>query len=116
MQFPKLDMTSEKLKAILLDIYQPKVDFSIVLTDRKYRRRLGTYYPVRHLIYVHGGWGDDIMNIGTAIHEYAHHIHFTERSSRAFEKSHGYEFRLIHKALLSIAESKGYLGRSSIFK
>ncbi len=26
MQFPKLDMTSEKLKAILLDIYQPKVD------------------------------------------------------------------------------------------
>lgn len=26
-------MTSEKLKAILLDIYQPKVDFSIVLTD-----------------------------------------------------------------------------------
>ena len=35
MQFPKLDMTSEKLKAILWDIYQPKVDFSIVLTDRK---------------------------------------------------------------------------------
>ena len=116
MQFPKLDMTSEKLKAILLDIYQPKVDFSIVLTDRKYRRRLGTSYPVRHLIYVHGGSGDDIMNIGTAIHEYAHHIHFTERSSGAFEKSHGYEFRLIHKALLAIAESKGYLGRSSIFK
>ena len=109
-------MTSEKQKAILIDIYRPKADFSIVLTDRKYRRRLGTYYPDRHLIYVHGGWGDDIMSITTAIHEYAHHIHFTERSSVAYEKSHGLEFQLIQKALLATAESKGYLGRSSIFK
>ena len=109
-------MTSEKLKAILLDIYQPKVYFSIVLTDRKYKQRLGTYYPDRHLIYVHGGWGDDIMNITTAIHEYAHHIHFTERSSGVYEKSHEHVFQLINEALLTIAESKGYLGRSSIFK
>lgn len=48
-------MTSEKLKAMLIDIYLPKVDFSIVLTDRKYKRMLGTYYPDRHRIYVHGG-------------------------------------------------------------
>ena len=43
-------MTSEKLKAMLIDIYLPKVDFSIVLTDRKYKRMLGTYYPDRHRI------------------------------------------------------------------
>lgn len=109
-------MTSEKLKAILIDIYRPKADFSIVLTDRKYKRWLGTYYPDRHLIYVHGGWGDDVMSITTAIHEYAHHIHFTERSSGAYEKSHGQEFQLIYKALLTIAGTKGYLRRSSIFK
>ena len=112
----KSDMTSEKLKAILIDIYRPKADFSIVLTDRKYKRRLGTYYPDRHRIYVHGGWGDDIMSLTTAIHEYAHHIHFTERSSGVYEKSHGQEFYLIHRALLAIAETKGYLTRGSVFK
>ena len=58
----KSDMTSEKLKAMLIDIYLPKVDFSIVLTDRKYKGMLGTYYPDRHRIYVHGGW-ETILNV-----------------------------------------------------
>ena len=110
-------LDSEQLKRILQDIHPPTADFKLVLTQRKYKWRLGTYYPGSHTIYIHGGWGDDTMILHTALHEYAHHIHHTEGRRMEFhEKPHGPKFQLIFKALLLIACQKGYYGqRSRIF-
>jgi hypothetical protein len=108
-------MTADILKAILVDIYPPKIDFKLILTDRIYKKRLGTYYVGQHLIYVHGGRGGDDFAIRVAIHEYAHHIHNTEGEGKR-QKAHGREFQTINQALLRKAFQKGWLGQCELMK
>ncbi len=107
---------AERLKACLLQLHEPKVPFGLSFTNRVNAKVLGTYYPHRRHIFVHGGRGGFEHWLDTAILEYAHHIHFTENDLRSCDRrDHGKTFNLINNALLHIARNKQMFGRSSIF-
>lgn len=106
-----------ELKRILMAIHKPKVDFHLIFTLRIYPKRLGTYYPHRRLIYVHGGRGGFSHWLETAIHEYAHHIHHTEVNENVGDnKSHGKTFNFIFESLMATAIQQQHFTRSDLFK
>lgn len=63
---------------LLSSIYPCKVPFTICVKNDKPKTRLGTYWPSRKHILIHTGRRDKYDPVETAIHEYAHHIHYTE--------------------------------------
>ena len=68
---------------------------------------MGTYTPSLHRIRIYDRYSDK-DNINTAIHEYAHHIHYTEKEKEAKNnRPHRPEFKLIYHALVVKAIQKG---------
>ena len=67
-----------QLKWMLLKIYRPQVAFELRVTMQRPKSRMGYYVPAKRSITIHGGGGDVHSLEEIAIHEYAHHIHFTE--------------------------------------
>ncbi len=105
-----------RLKELLLQLHKPVHPFTLNLTNRVYPGLLGTYAPGRRHICVHGGRGDFRLWLKVAIHEYAHHIHFTENGLRRLDREdHGKTFQRLNNALLALAHKKGLFGRSSLF-
>lgn len=102
--------TSASLKSLLLDIYQCEKPFELLLIDRKPRTKMGVYIVEKQRIRVYAGWGNTCPLEEIAIHEYAHHIHETEKrknENRRKERVHGPEFWRIYSALMSVAQRKG---------
>lgn len=98
----------EYFKNLLISLYKCKVPFDLVLLNTKPKTRMGSYSPKRHIIRINTGWGDTLHSTETAIHEYAHHIHFTEKNkTRRKEDPHGKEFWQIYGQLMYIAKRKG---------
>lgn len=102
--------SAEYLKKMLLDIYQCNVAFQIcVIDDIKPKTRMGVYIPHKRKIKVYSKWKEVSSIEEIAIHEYAHHIHETEKrrtNNRRKERTHGPEFWRIYSALISIAITK----------
>ena len=97
-----------QLKWMLLKIYRPQVAFELRVTMQRPKSRMGYYVPAKRSITIHGGWGDVHSLEEIAIHEYAHHIHFTEhRRSGKKDAPHGQNFWRIYSALMAKAIEKG---------
>lgn len=97
-----------QLKWMLLKIYRPQVAFELRVTMQRPKSRMGYYVPAKRNITIHGGWGDVHSLEEIAIHEYAHHIHFTEhRRSGKKDTPHGQNFWRIYSALMAKAIEKG---------
>ena len=102
--------SAASLKRLLLDIYKCEKPFEILAINRKPRTRMGVYIVEKQRIRVYAGWSNTCPLEEIAIHEYAHHIHETEKEineNRRKERVHGPEFWRIYSALLSVAQRKG---------
>src|SRR6056297_14070 len=101
-------MTNEEIKQALLDIRKCEIDFSVVQSGKKSRRVNGLYKPESREIVLHNrNFSRDNLLIYTAIHEYAHHLHFCSDAPPNSTRSHTRRFRTILQTLLNDAEKKG---------
>ena len=98
------------LKQMLLDIYKCQQPFELLLIDKKPKTRMGVYIVNKKRIRIYSGWRKYCPLKEIAIHEYAHHIHETEKrksENRRKERAHGPEFWRIYSALMAVAQRKG---------
>lgn len=102
------DQSGEFFKAFLLQIYPCKYPFVVSVIHTKPKTRMGTYNPRTCRIRINDGWGDTERCKEIAIHEYAHHIHFTEKGkTQRKEDPHGKQFWQIYGQLMFFAKQKG---------
>lgn len=117
-----LSMDNEKIKNILLDIYNTNLDFSVTMTGKESKRVNGLYKPDTHEILLHNkNFKNDNELLYTAIHEYTHHL-LNEEALEKLPKGidglplkinsknrvHTNEFWTKFHSLLELAEQKGY--------
>lgn len=100
------DAQGPYLKAMLKSIYPCKEDFRLRLTHKSPKTLSGCYSINLKRINIHDGLGGLEFCKKVAIHEYAHHIHYTECHEKG-DKPHGRKFWMIHDALLAVATQKG---------
>ncbi len=104
------NLNAISLKQMLLDIYKCKKPFDLLLIDKMPKTRMGVYIVDKRRIRVYSKWDKFCSLKEIAIHEYAHHIHETEKrknDNRRKERVHGPEFWRIYSALMSAAQRKG---------
>lgn len=104
--------TAEYFKEYLLRIYTCKVPFELFVIDKKPRTKMGAYIHTsdKHRIRIYSKWRSACPLEEIAIHEYAPHIHETEKGGifgRGANKSHGEIFWRIYSALMARAQIKG---------
>lgn len=98
----------EYLTKFLHTIYPCKVPFTLVVLHTKPKTRMGSYRPRTRRIIINDKWGDIEQSKETAIHEYAHHIHYTEKQkTQRKEDPHGRQFWQIYGQLMYLAKQKG---------
>ena len=84
---------------LLHKIYPCKESFVVDVKHKRNKRIMGIRIYDRY---------SDKDNINTAIHEYAHHIHYTEKEKEAKNnRPHRPEFKLIYHAFVVKAIQKG---------
>lgn len=104
------DVQARRLKAFLLKIYHSKEDFELLVIDKKPKTRMGVYIVDKRKIRIYSKWICASPLEEIAIHEYAHHIHETEKrktSNRRLERAHGPEFWRLYSALCCKASLLG---------
>lgn len=102
--------TAEDFKRMLLQIYPCKVPFELLLINKRPKTIMGVYRIKTKRIRIYTPYKNICPLEEIAIHEYAHHIHETEKrknSNRRQERVHGPEFWRIYSALMSVAQLKG---------
>ena len=108
-------MDNAKIKELLLDIQDTKLDFTVIHSGKESRRVNGLYKPDTHEIILHNkNFKTDNEMIYTAVHEYAHHL-LTEEALATMgdtalpnARVHTQAFWAKFNELLIIAEKKGY--------
>ena len=101
-------MNNEQIKAKLLAIHGNVEDFTVILTGKSSKRVDGLYHPETREILLHNGnFRDEGALMYTAIHEFAHHMHFTGAERPVSARSHTNRFWDIFHRLLEEAERKG---------
>ena len=99
---------ADYFKDFLLSIYPCKEPFELMVIDKKPKTKAGVYIYDKRRIRIYAQWGVANSLKGIAIHEYAHHIHFTEQNKeRNGERPHGPQFWEIYGALMCRAVQKG---------
>jgi len=101
---------AEQLKRFLLKIYHCKKDFELLVIDKQPKTKMGVYIVEKRKIRIYSKWVCSAPLEEIAIHEYAHHIHETEKRknpNRHLERVHGPEFWRIYSALCCQASIKG---------
>ena len=101
---------AERLKQFLLKIYRCKKDFELLVIDKKPKTRMGVYIVNKKRIRIYSKWICEAPLEEIVIHEYAHHIHETEKRKSTdwrVERVHGPEFWRIYSALCCKASLKG---------
>lgn len=100
-------MNQDKAKEILLQLEEPRTEFSLVFSGKESSLVNGLYKPQSREIIIHNrNFSSENQLIYTAIHEYAHHLH-CERKGLASGRAHTNEFWLIFHELLVKAEGLG---------
>jgi len=100
----------EYYKNFLLSIYKCQQSFELQLSTRKTKKKMGTYFHHPPKIIIYTEWSRNHPLEEIAIHEYAHHIHNTEKGGiigRRRARSHGEYFWRIYSALMAKAIEKG---------
>lgn len=105
--------TADYYKSWLLSIYSCKVPFDLYVIDKKPKTKMGCYIQKKNgynRIRIYSKWIHDCPLEEIAIHEYAHHIHHTEKGGifgRGKARSHGELFWRIYSALMAQAIKEG---------
>ena len=106
-------MNQDQVKAKLLSIEEPTLEFSLIFSGKKSKKVNGLYKPETREIIIHNRnftgeeSGQDNLLLYTAIHEYAHHIHACSRGGQLSSRSHTSEFWAVFHGLLEKAEKLG---------
>ena len=99
-------MNQEQVKNKLHSIEEPSEDFTVVFSGKESKRVNGLYHPEEKEIIIHNkNFTDDNALMYTAIHEYAHHIHFCGPKAPVSCKAHTRSFRgILHRLLVRAEE------------
>lgn len=108
-------MNQDQVKSILLKLDTPSEEFSVVFTGKKSGKVDGLYHPDTREILIHNkNHADDNALLYTAIHEFAHHVHYTRSGHAGPMRVHNSMFWSIFHRLLNRAEELGLY--HSVFK
>lgn len=101
-------MNRDQLKERLVKLRKPDEEFAVVFSGKASRKVDGLYKPASREIILHTGnfKGEDEL-VYTAIHEYAHHLQFTESAVPVSSKAHTTAFWSLFHELLFEAERTG---------
>ena len=101
-------MNSDQVKEKLLKLRKPGEDFTVVLSGKKSRKVHGLYKPESREIILHNkNFKNDDELMYTAIHEFAHHLHFLSSEAPLSARAHTVAFWNLLHTLLFEAEEKG---------
>jgi len=108
-------MDQETVKKKLLEVRNDVPPFDLIFSGKMSRKVHGLYKPDESLIILHNkNFSSEGQYLYTALHEFAHHIHFTMTSAVVSSKSHTTQYWSIFHQLLADAEKKGIY--TNIFK
>lgn len=98
-------MNQDQVKEALLRLEPEVEEFSLIFSGKQSRRVNGLYKPETREIIIHNkNFSDDNDLMYTAIHEFAHHIHFTGSLIPVSSRAHRNEFWDLFHRLLGRAE------------
>lgn len=106
-------MNQDQVKDALLRLGEDVEEFTLILSGKASKKVNGLYHPDTREIILHNKnfEGDDNAMMYTAIHEFAHHLHFCRareaRTGPISNRAHTVEFRSIFHDLLRRAEEIG---------
>jgi hypothetical protein len=101
-------MNQDQVKEQLLRLEPDTEEFSVIFSGKQSRRVNGVYHPeIREIIIHNKNFAIDNDLMYTAIHEFAHHLHFTRSAVPISDKAHRNEFWDIFHKLLAKAETLG---------
>jgi hypothetical protein len=102
-------MNQDRVKEILLDLADPRTEFSLIFSGKESSVVNGLYKPQSREIIIHNrNFASDDQLLYTAIHEYAHHLHCERKGGLSSGRAHTNEFWGIFHELLVKAESLGH--------
>jgi hypothetical protein len=101
-------MNNDQVKALLLTLRSDVDDFSVILSGKKSKKVNGLYKPLDRSIILHNkNFSSDNELLYTAIHEFAHHVQFTESAKPVYARVHTARFYSLFHELLYLAEKMG---------
>jgi hypothetical protein len=102
-------MNQDQVKDALERIDGTTKDFTVIFSGKASKKVNGLYKPATNEILIHNrNFKDDNSLLYTAIHEYAHHIHYTKNNeSLKMNNNHPNAFWAIFHDLLDRAEKLG---------
>lgn len=101
-------MNSDQIKEMLLSLEPTPAPFTVVLSGKSSKKVDGLYRPdTREIILHNKNFKNDEALIYTAIHEYAHHLHFSSSDKPTYKRAHTIAFWDLFHRLLGLAEEKG---------
>jgi len=101
-------MNQDQVKEALLVLEPAVEEFFVIFSGKQSKKVNGLYHPETREIIIHNrNFEDDNQLLYTAIHEYAHHVHYTRAGQPVSNRAHTTEFRAIFHELLAKAEEKG---------
>ncbi|MFP4376850.1 MAG: hypothetical protein ACLFP4_07375 [Spirochaetales bacterium] len=101
-------MNQDQVKEQLLRLRDDVEEFFLIFSGKSSKKVNGLYHPDTREIIIHNkNFENDNSLIYTAIHEFAHHIHFTTSPVPVGPRAHTLEFRSILHHLLERAEQVG---------
>jgi hypothetical protein len=101
-------MNQDQVKEQLLRIEEDVEEFFLIFSGKESKKVNGLYHPDKREIIIHNrNFDSDDALMYTAIHEFAHHVHFTTSPVPVGPRAHTIEFRSILHRLLQRAEEIG---------
>ena len=101
-------MNQDQVKNKLLMINPEVSDFIVTFSGKMSKKVDGLYYPERKEIIIHNqNFLEENQLMYTAIHEFAHHVHFSKSSAPVSSRSHTIVFYDIFHKMLYRAEELG---------
>ncbi len=101
-------MNQDQVKQKLLELDGTVEEFTVTFTGKSSKKVDGLYKPDQREILLHNdNFDSDNALMYTALHEFAHHIHFTGPTPPRSARSHTPQFWSIFHNLLYKAEQKG---------
>jgi hypothetical protein len=101
-------LNQEQVKELLLLIRRSEEPFEVILSGKKSRKVNGLYKPEGRQIILHNrNFQSESELLYTAIHEYAHHLHFSSPEPPRSARSHTTRFWSLFHGLLAEAEERG---------
>ena len=108
-------LCADYFKNMLLSIYPCKEPFDLLVIDKKPKTKCGVYIISKRRIRIYARWKVAMPLEEIAIHEYAHHIHYTEQYKvERGDRPHGPEFWEIYGALMCRAVQKGLFNEQRV--